>query len=56
MGAGPQTIDRGAPDRPGINALLEAADVVKPKAVVLYDASDKTLLLGGGWIGSVSAV
>lgn len=25
------------PDRPGINALIEAADEVKPKAVVLYD-------------------
>jgi tRNA-specific 2-thiouridylase len=45
--------------RPGrFRLVFDAPEraVTPGQAVVLYDASDNTLVLGGGWIGSVSAV
>jgi tRNA-specific 2-thiouridylase len=57
--AEPGFSDRSPSGRPGrFRLIFDAPEraVTPGQAVVLYDASDKTLVLGGGWIESVSAV
>jgi tRNA-uridine 2-sulfurtransferase len=57
--AEPGLSDPSPSGRPGrFRLVFDAPEraVTPGQAVVLYDASDNTLVLGGGWIGSVSAV